>query len=529
MYAFNQKIMGGDVLAEILKVENLTKIYPNGVVANDGVNLSVGHGEIHAICGENGAGKSTLMKMLFGLEQPESGTISINGEAVVIHNPSEAIKLGIGMVHQHFMLVESMTVAENVVLGIEPKKLFTIDKEMAERQTKEVSDKYNLQMDPTATVRDLSVGIKQKIEIVKALHRGAKLLILDEPTAVLTPQETAELFVELKHLRDAGHTILFISHKLGEVKEICSRVTIMRAGKSVGTYDLEELSEADISRLMVGRDVVLKIDKEPAKPTECELSVRNLGHTNSHGRKTLKNVSFDVRRGEILGIAGIEGNGQRELVEIVAGIISSQEGTVKLGGVDITKDSIKARRKKGMTHIPSDRMVNGVASSMSIRHNMMSDKTEDARYTGRLFFKNKTIESDMQALSKDYLVKCSGIEQAVGMLSGGNIQKVVVAREMSSEPNLLLADQPTRGIDVGAAEFIRRKIVELRDGGTAVMLVTADLNEALELADSIIVMQEGEIVAYFPDVDNLTEDELGFYMLGVKRQTAEQIGGVVHG
>lgn len=515
-------------MPEILKVEGLTKIYGNGVLANDKVGISVNKGEIHAICGENGAGKSTLMKILFGLEQPEEGDIYIKGEKVRIASPSAAIKLGIGMVHQHFMLVDSMTVAENVVLGVEPKKGLSIDREKARQMTREVGTKYNLAIDPDLVVRDVSVGVKQRIEIVKALLRGAEILILDEPTAVLTPQETKELFVELGRLRDEGHTILFISHKLNEVKELCDRITIMRAGRSMGTYEVSEVSEAEISKLMVGRDVVLKIDKEPADPGAVTLSIRDLAYKNSFGKDTLKGISFDVRRGEILGVAGVEGNGQRELTEIVIGLRKAAGGSVRMDGEDVTKATIRAHRKSGMTHIPSDRMTHGVAGTLSVKHNMLADKIWESRYTGRLFFKNKNIEADMSALASEYAVKCSSVDQPVGMLSGGNIQKVVVAREMSSGPKLLVADQPTRGIDVGAAEFIHHRIVQMRDAGTAVLLVTADLNEALELSDSIIVMHDGDIAAYFPDTRELTEEELGYYMLGVKRQTQEEIGGVVH-
>ena len=515
-------------MPEILGVKNLTKIYPNGVLANENINISVNKGEIHAICGENGAGKSTLMKVLFGLEQPEEGEIYVKGDKVKIGSPSMAIKLGIGMVHQHFMLVNSMTVAENVVLGAEPKKGLSIDRETARKMTLDVSKKYNLAIDPDAIVRDVSVGVKQRIEIVKALLRGAEILILDEPTAVLTPQETKELFLELGRLRDAGHTILFISHKLGEVKELCDRITIMRAGHSMGTFDVADLSEADISKLMVGRDVITKIDKDTAVPTGVKLSVREISHTNNYGKDTLKSVSFDVRCGEILGVAGIEGNGQREITEIITGLRQTKSGSVKMDGKDITKHSIKARRQGGMTHIPSDRMVQGVAANMSIKNNMLADKVSHSRYTGRFFFKNKVINEDMKGYAEEYTVKCSSVEQSVGMLSGGNIQKVVVAREMSSNPGLLVADQPTRGIDVGAAEFIHRRIVTLRDEGTAVLLITADLNEALELSDSIIVMHEGELVAYFPRANELTEEELGFYMLGIKRQKSDELGGVVH-
>ena len=514
--------------AEILRVENVTKVYGNGILANDNVNISVRKGEIHAICGENGAGKSTLMKMLFGLEQPESGTIWVKGREERITTPHTAISLGIGMVHQHFMLVDQLSVAENVVLGYEPKKGITVDLKEAERMTAEIGKKYNLEVDPKALVGEISVGLKQRVEIVKALLRGAEILILDEPTAVLTPQETRELFEELGHLRDEGHTILFISHKLKEVKELCNRVTIMRGGRTLGTHELADLSEADISRMMVGRDVVLKIEKEPAQPAGAELSVRNIEYTNDLGHKAVNGISFDVRRGEILCIAGVEGNGQRELVEIITGLRTNALGSVKLQGVEILGAPIKKSRKLGMAHIPSDRMVYGVARNQSISFNILAGKVDNPLYTGPVLFKSKAIDRDMEALAQEYTVRCTSAGQMVGMLSGGNIQKVVVAREMSADATLLVADQPTRGIDVGAAEFIRRRIVRMRDEGAAILLVTADLNEALELSDSIIIVHNGEIVAHFADTRQLTEEEMGYYMLGVKHQSKEEIGGAVH-
>ncbi|NLT58200.1 MAG: ABC transporter ATP-binding protein [Clostridiales bacterium] len=515
-------------MEEILRVEHLTKVYENGILANDNVSISVNRGEIHAICGENGAGKSTLMKVLFGLEQPEQGDIFVKGEPVRIQSPSAAIKLGIGMVHQHFMLVDRLTVAENVVLGNEPRRGILIDREAACRVTEELGRKYNLEVDPTALVADISVGLKQRVEIIKALLRGAEILILDEPTAVLTSQETRELFEELRHLRDAGHTILFISHKLDEVKALCNRVTIMRGGRTLGTYELEGLSKSDISRMMVGRDVVLKIEKEPASPGAVELSVRGVEYWSELGKKMIDGVSFDVRRGEILCIAGVEGNGQRELVELITGLRSGGAGSAKLRGTELLGRPIRAARKLGMAHIPSDRMVYGVASSQSVKFNILAGKVEDARYTGKLLFRDRAIDRDMEALARAYTVKCTSADQTVGMLSGGNIQKVVVAREMSQEATLLVADQPTRGIDVGAAEFIRRRIVEMRDAGVAILLITADLNEALELSDSIVILHGGKVVAYFADTRALTEEEMGYYMLGVKSQTPEEVEGAVH-
>ncbi|HBT50229.1 MAG: ATPase component of uncharacterized ABC-type transporter [Caldanaerobacter subterraneus] len=515
-------------MKEILKMQNITKVYPNGIVANKRVNFSVNEGEIHALVGENGAGKTTLMKILFGLEQPEEGAIYLNGKKVSINSPFIAIKNGIGMVHQHFMLVPSLTVAENIVLGIEPRKRGFIDFKKAVEITEELAQKYNLKVDAKAVVRDLPVGMKQKVEILKALLRGAKILILDEPTAVLTPQETEELFEELLRLKEKGHTIIFISHKLREVKQISDRVTIMRHGKNVGVFKTSEVTEQDISKLMVGRDVVLKIEKTQHKPGEVVLEVKNLTWINEWGKPTLKNVSFSVRSGEILGVAGVEGNGQRELVEIITGLRKFDKGDLLLDGKIINNLSIKERRELGISYIPEDRMVYGVAAEASIAENLIADRFEKREFNHGILTNIRKIASFSKYLIEEFKIQCSSFNQKVKMLSGGNIQKVVVAREFSSGPKLLIADQPTRGIDVGATELIHKKIIELRDRGTAVLLISADLNEIMELSDTLIVMFGGEIVAYFDDLSKVTEEELGTYMLGLKKQSYEEIRRVLY-
>lgn len=514
----------GFMSEEILSMKGITKVYPNGVVANKDMDFSLRKGEIHALAGENGAGKSTLMKILFGMEQPEEGDIYINGQKVIISSPSAAIKYGIGMVHQHFMLVPSLTVAENMVLGIEPKKKGFVDFEKAVSITEELSKKYNLDVDPRAKVEDLPVGKKQKTEILKALIRGADILILDEPTAVLTPQETKELFNELIRFKEMGHTIIFISHKLKEVKQICDRITIMRNGRSMGVHNIADVSEEDISRLMVGRDVILKVDKEKSKPKDVVLNVDNLNYVNELGKKVISDVKFSVRKGEILGIAGVEGNGQRELIEIITGLRKYHMGQVIINGKDIKDLSIKEIRNLNTSHIPEDRMIFGVAGEGSISENLISDRYDRPEFNNKLFLNNTKLKDLSNKLVSEYKIKCSSADQNVGMLSGGNIQKVVVAREFSSEPELLVADQPTRGIDVGATEFIRNRIVEMRDSGAAVLLVSADLNEVMELSDSLIVMYGGEIVAYFEDASKITENELGKYMLGIKKQSQEEVG-----
>lgn len=504
-------------------MENITKVYPNGMVASKNVNFSVNTGEIHALMGENGAGKSTLMKILFGLENPEEGDIYLKGEKIKIDSPNTAIKNGIGMVHQHFMLVPSLTVAENMVLGIEPRKNGFIDFEKAINITEEISKKYNLLVDPRAKVADLPVGIKQKVEILKALLRGAEILILDEPTAVLTPQETKELFAELVTLKDKGHTIIFISHKLKEIKEICDRITILRGGRSVGVYDVKKVSQEDISKLMVGRDVILKIEKGSSKPTETVLKVNGINLVDDTGKDILKDINFSLRKGEILGIAGVEGNGQRELIELITGLKKYDNGEILIDDNNIKNLNIRQIRELGTSHISEDRMTYGVAGEASIEENIISDRVGSKELNKGYLLNIGKIHEMVKELISDYKVKCDGANQPIKMLSGGNIQKVVVAREFSSSPKLIIANQPTRGIDVGATEFIHKKLVELRDEKTGILLVSADLNEVMELSDSLMVMYGGEIVAYFKDSSKVTEEELGTYMLGINKQSPEEI------
>lgn len=512
----------------VVQMKGITKVYPNGVAANQGVDFNVKKGEIHALMGENGAGKSTLMKMLFGMEQPTSGDIIVNGEKVKLTSPTVAISKGIGMVHQHFMLVPSLTVAENIVLGMEPQKGMFIDYKKAVEITEEYAKKYNLQVDANAKVIDIPVGMKQKVEILKALVRGAKILILDEPTAVLTTQETTELFKELIALKEQGYTIIFISHKLREIKQITDRLTIMRGGKSMGIYETANITEQEISRLMVGRDVVLTVEKEKAQPSDIVLKVKDLEYTDSWNRKMLDKLSFSVRKGEILGIAGVEGNGQRELVEMLFNLNVPDAGSVTVNGVDIIAMPQGKIRELGVSLIPEDRMIYGIAASGSIEENIMSDRFTKKKFNKGMLFNMDAMHQESDQLIKDYLVLCKNRNQQVGMLSGGNIQKVVVAREFSAEPTLIIADQPTRGIDVGATEFIRKKLVELSREGAAVLLVSADLNEVMELSDSLVVFYNGKIAAYFEDTSMLTDEIMGEYMLGLKKQTDEEIRRVCH-
>ncbi len=512
----------------VVQMKNINKVYSNGVAANQGVDFNLKKGEIHALMGENGAGKSTLMKMLFGMEQPTSGEIVINGEPTVLSSPSVAISKGIGMVHQHFMLVPSLSVAENMVLGMAPRKGIFIDREKAIEITKENAEKYNLHVEPEMRVADIPVGMKQKVEILKALVRGAKILILDEPTAVLTAQETEELFKELKGLKEEGYTIVFISHKLNEIKEITDRLTIMRNGRSMGVYETKDVSKEDISRLMVGRDVVLNVQKDKAKPTDTVLKVRNLEYVNEWNKKMLNGVSFDVRKGEILGIAGVEGNGQKELIDMLFSLGTPDSGTAEVNGRSILNIGQKQVRDMGVSLVPEDRMLYGIAGTASIEENVISDRAGSKELNSGPLFNMKAIHELSDRLIKEFTVLCKSSAQQVGMLSGGNIQKVVVAREFSNDPVLILADQPTRGIDVGATEFIRKKLVELSRSGIAVLLVSADLAEVMELSDSLIVMHDGKIAAYFEDTSTLTDEEMGEYMLGLKEQTPEEIRRVCH-
>lgn len=512
---------------KVLQLKNIMKIYPNGVVANEDVTFELEEGEIHALLGENGAGKSTLMKIIFGIESPTQGQILLNGKEVNIKSPQDAIKKGIGMVHQHFMLVPSLTVAENIILGVEPKKFGAfIDMNKAIDLSKDIANKYNFDIDVTMKVEELPVGLKQKVEILKALYRGAKILILDEPTAVLTPQETGELFIQLKKLRELGHTIIFISHKLDEIKEICNRATIMRNGKSQGTYSVKDISTDEMSRLMVGRDVVLTFDKDKPKLGELAMSVRNLTVRGSTGKTRVDNLSFDLKAGEILGIAGVEGNGQGHLVEVLTGISKSYKGEIKILNNNIKELNIKEIRDLKVGHIPEDRMTLGCAKNMSILDNMFSYQYSFDEYSGKFMIKTKKVEEKSKQLVDEFLVKCSNYKQPVGMLSGGNIQKVVVARELSTIPKIIIANQPTRGIDVGAIEFIRKKLIGLRNEGCAILLISADLSEVFELSDRLAVIYKGQFTGIFSNVKNIKQEELGKYMLGLKKD--EELKGAIY-
>ena len=513
---------------EALKMEHITKIYPNGFVANKDITFSVQQGEIHALVGENGAGKTTLMKVLFGMEQPQEGSIYVNGQKANIKSPLEAISLGVGMVHQHFMLLPSMTVAQNVTLGMEPKKNGLVDIQKAVQMTQEMSDKYRFGLDATARVGDLSVGLMQKVEILKALIRGANVLILDEPTAVLTPQETRELFEQLKLLRENGHSVIFISHKLEEVMELCDNVTVLRHGYCNGTHPISELDAAGISRLMVGRDVVLKIEKDDPVPGKPILEIRNLTRTNSEGKKTLNNVSFTIHAGEVLGIAGVEGNGQSDLSDCISGMAVYDSGSVILNGRDLKGMKIADIREAGMSVIPEDRMTVGCVTDLSVQDNAVADRFDKKENMNGIFMNARKAKEITEALIKEFEISCDSQDEAIRFLSGGNIQKVVVAREFTSGANFVVANQPTRGVDVGTAEMIRKYLVRMtREKEIGSLLISADLNEILEVSDRLLVMRQGKIVAAFPKANVVDVDVLGEYMLGIRTMTAEEMEGVL--
>jgi len=494
-------------------LRGITKAWP-GVVANDHVDFQVRPGEIHALVGENGAGKSTLMNVLYGLVHPDSGEIVINGKPVRISGPRDAITNGIGMVHQHFMLIPVFTVGENIMLGREPVAAGALyDHAKARREIADLTRRYGLALDADARTGLLPVGLQQRAEIVKVLYRGASILILDEPTGVLTPQETKELFGVLRDLIKAGKTIIFISHKLKEVLEISDRITVMRRGKVVGHLITKDTNEQEIATAMVGRAVLLRVDKKPAKPGDVTFRVENLTAISDRGVPALNGVSFELRQGEILGIAGVEGNGQSELVEVLAGTRRATGGKVSLGEKDVTTYDARAERSAGIAHIPEDRRGAGLVLNYSIAENMILGRQRDAPFSWRhLILIIDAIRKWALRLVKEFDIRAPSIDVPARALSGGNQQKIIIAREMASQPRVLLASQPTRGVDIGAIEFIHRRIVAERDGGAAVLLVSAELDEVRSLSDRIAVFYEGKIVSIEPA--DAPEERLGLLMTG---------------
>ena len=504
--------------APLLELRGITKRFP-GVVANDAVDFDLRRGEVHALLGENGAGKSTLMNVLYGLYQPDEGEILVNGKPVTIRSPKDAIDLGIGMVHQHFMLIPVMTVAENVVLATEPRRGgVLLDYDAAVKRVEEIARTFSFAVHPRARVENISVGQQQRVEILKALYRGADVLILDEPTAVLTPQESKELFGILRSLTNEGMSVIFISHKLHEVLDIADRVTVLRRGKTIETLPREGATQAELAKLMVGREVLLRVDKKPAEPGEPLLQVEDLHVLDERGLPAVQGVSLTVRGGEIVGIAGVDGNGQTELIDALTGLTKAQSGHVRVGGDDVTNDSARERLDEGVGHIPQDRQRRGLVLDFTLAENLgLHDYRKEPNSRFGFLFPNRLVVWARRLL-KAFDVRGGGPQTLASALSGGNQQKVVIAREVERDPRVLVAAQPTRGLDVGAIEFVHRRLVEERDEGRAVLLVSLELEEIMSLADRILVIFGGQIVGeYGPDV---TEEELGVAMTGGTREAA---------
>ncbi|MCF6334458.1 MAG: ABC transporter ATP-binding protein [Spirochaetales bacterium] len=514
-------------MENILQVKNITMVYPTGVIANKDVSMDVRHNSIHALVGENGAGKSTLMNVIFGKIHPQEGDVLFKGEKVSFRNPNYAIKAGIGMVHQHLMLAPDLTVAENMILGIEPRKgKIFLDTANALEITREVSKKYGLDVPVDKKIKDLPIGVRQRVEILKALFRNAELLILDEPTAVLTPQETEVLFKTLFKLKERGKTILFISHKLSEVKQLADTVTVMRDTRVITTKSASELTEEKIAHLMVGRDINSARIPDPEKPGKVRMSVRGLEYIDEENIQILKDVNFDVRAGEILGIAGVEGNGQSELISILTGLLKPTEGSVSVDGTEVIGLNPRQIRELKVSHIPEDRMENGVADVAPLEENFISDRYYKPVFSNRGRINWKYIKEYSKDLIERFNILTQSSRTPAGALSGGNIQKVVVARELSSDPELIIAAQPTRGVDIGSEELIHDLLKDARDAGKAIFLISADLDEILKLSTRIIVIYDGQITNHFTDVSNISGVDLGPYMLGVKRE--EGSSGKIH-
>ena len=504
--------------AYAIEMLNITKKFP-GIIANDNITLQLKKGEIHALLGENGAGKSTLMSVLFGLYQPEEGVIKKDGQVVSIKNPNDANDLGIGMVHQHFKLVEVFSVLDNIILGVEPTKGPFLKKDEARKKVLALSEKYGLKVDPDAMVEDITVGMQQRTEILKMLYRDNEILIFDEPTAVLTPQEIDELMEIMRGLRAEGKSILFITHKLNEIMAVADRCSVLRKGKYIGTVDVAHTTKEELSKMMVGRDVDFVVHKEPAKPGDVVLDVKGLTVASKvHKNNAVKNVSFQARAGEIVCIAGIDGNGQSELVYGLTGLEPIVSGTVTFKGQDITHMPIRKRSTSGMSHIPEDRHKHGLVLDYTLEDNMVLQRYFEPEFVHAGFMKRKAIRSYAERLIKEYDVRSGqGPITIARSMSGGNQQKAIVAREIDKNPDLLIAVQPTRGLDVGAIEHIHSQIVAQRDAGKAVLLVSLELDEVMALSDRILVMYEGEIVGEL-DPKTTTVEEMGLYMSGATRE-----------
>jgi len=498
---------------EKLEAKGIVKRFP-GVLANDCVDFDVSAGEIHTLLGENGAGKSTLMKVLYGMYRPEEGSILVNGEEVHFHSPLHAIQRGIGMVHQHFMLVPTFTVAENIALGLPSSRRVMLDLDRVSKRLMEVAETYGLQVDPDAKVWQLSVGEQQRVEILKILYRGASLLILDEPTAVLTPQEVDDLFVSLRKMVDEGHAIVFISHKLHEVLSLSHRVTVLRSGRVVDTVPTSEATKAGLARLMVGRDVLLRVDRPAIERGTARLTLKGIEATGDSGLPALKGIDLEVCGGEILGLAGVSGNGQKELAEVVAGIRPPTNGHVTIDNTDVTGHSPAQLLDRGLSYIPEERMIDGAVRDFSVEENLILKDHHRQPYSNGLFMNFKQIASETDQLIKDFDIRTPSRNTSLKSLSGGNIQKTILARELSRTPTVAIAAQPTRGLDVSATEYVHRRLIEQRGQGTATLLISEDLDEIRNLSDRIAVIYEGRIMGV-ERCEDVTVEELGLMMAGI--------------
>ena len=503
----------------VVEMLNIRKEFP-GIVANDNITLQLKQGEIHALLGENGAGKSTLMGMLFGMYKPDRGCIKVRGKEVKISNPNVANDLGIGMVHQHFKLVDNFTVTENIILGCEPRKGLTVDIKTAAKKIEELSKQYGLNVDPYAKIENISVGMQQRVEILKMLYRNANVLIFDEPTAVLTPSEIDELISIMKNMTKEGKSIILITHKLKEIKEAANRCTVIRRGKYIGTVNVEDTTEADMAKMMVGREVAFKVEKNEAKPKDIVVKIEDLCVNNNKKVLGLKNFSLDIRAGEIVGIAGVEGNGQTELVEALTGMRSVESGNIIFKGRNIIKDSIRERIDDGMAHIPEDRHKRGLILDYTMEDNMVLKAYKKKPFSNKGLINRAKISEYAQKIIETFDVRSGeGGKSIARSLSGGNQQKGVIGREIESNPDFLIAVQPTRGLDVGSIEYIHKRLVEQRDLGKAVLLVSLELDEVLNVSDRIAVVNNGELVGIV-NASETNENEVGLMMAGIKKEEA---------
>ena len=510
----NNLLPSGLPRIESLEMRNIVKRFP-GVLANDHVNFDVKAGEVHALLGENGAGKSTLMKILYGLYQPEEGEVLLNGEPITINSPTDSINHGIGMIHQHFMLVDNLTVAQNVALGLKSSKGFRLDLDVVSERILELAEKYGLRVDPNAIISRLAVGQRQRVEIIKALYRGAALLVLDEPTAVLTPQEVDDLFVIFRQMAQDGHALIFISHKLDEITALTDRVTVLRDGKVIGTRQTSEVTKHDLANMMVGREVSLERKRPSVETGDVRLKVRNLHALNDQGQPVLHNLSFEVHSGEIVGVAGVSGNGQRTLAEAIAGLWKVDNGRIELEGRDVTNLPPSEMIDAGLSYIPEERMHDGVIKNFTVAENLVLQDHIRKPFSNRLFLNFKKIDTHADEMIADYSVKTPSRDTPIKNLSGGNIQKLILARELSRKPRFLIAAQPTRGVDIGATEYIHAQLLEQRSEGLATLLISEDLDEIRSMSDRIIVMFGGKIMGVV-NSDEVTVEQLGLMMAGEK-------------